>query len=248
MLFHSTRTFLSIEFRCAGCHVRHWLELTRFQLWNGGFFENATLESLGLVVNLAHPSDICPVGTETQRILVIDLSGYHFVCIRFCMCSRNSYLEHFRQLLRVRWFPASVLRPKTVFTFDLLDTYHKISLQGKLNLYDFYSTIMQKTDNCGRSKVQVCRLFGSLYDTTYVCRQYRYHEMSRCVRQWRHLKDIKRGAVGHTSATVDDLCDGVVAIECPACPHPGRNLPPNWENETKDRAYALFSILYCGTC
>ena len=67
--------------------------------------------------------------------------------------------------------------------------------------------------------------------------------MSRCVRQWRHLKDIKRGGAGHTSTAVDDLGDGALAIECPACPHPGRNLPPEWENESRDKAYALFYIL-----
>ena len=67
--------------------------------------------------------------------------------------------------------------------------------------------------------------------------------MSWCVRQWRHLKDIKRGGAGHTSTAVDDLGDGALAIECPACPHPGRNLPPEWENESRDKVYALFYIL-----
>ena len=88
-------------------------------------------------------------------MLVVDLSGHHTVCVRFCRCSKNGFLESYRQLLRVGWYPASVLHPKTVFTFDLLDTYHKISLQGKLNLYDFYNAIMQKTDNHGTSKTKV---------------------------------------------------------------------------------------------
>ena len=126
------------------------------KLWNGDFLENATLESLGLIINLAHSSDICPVSSETQRIFVIDVSGYHHVRVRFCACSHTSFLEPFRQLLRVRWYPASTLQPKTVFTFDLLDAYHKISLQGKLNLYNFYTAIMQRTDNCGHAKVNVC--------------------------------------------------------------------------------------------
>ena len=60
--------------------------------------------------------------------------------------------EHYRQLLRMRWYPASFNRPKTAFTFDLLETYHKVTLQGKLNLYDFYHAIMHKTDNQGRLK------------------------------------------------------------------------------------------------
>jgi hypothetical protein len=52
----------------------------------------------------------------------------------------------------MRWYPASFNRPRTVFTFDLLETYHKVTLQGKLNLYDFYHAIMHKSDNQGRSK------------------------------------------------------------------------------------------------
>ena len=55
--------------------------------------------------------------------------------------------------------------------------------------------------------------------------------MSRCMRQWRHLKDLKRGAAGHTAAEIEKLGDGALAVECPACPHPDRNLPIGWENE-----------------
>ena len=72
------------------------------------------------------------------------------------MCSHSSFLEPFRQLLRFRLYPASILRPKTAFTFDLLDTFHKLSMQAKLNLYDFYNVVMQKTDNSGRTKAKVC--------------------------------------------------------------------------------------------
>ena len=63
--------------------------------------------------------------------------------------------------------------------------------------------------------------------------------MSCCVRQWRHLKDIKRGAAGHSSTPVNNLGDGALAIECLACPHPGRNLPPGWEAEPENRMYVL---------
>ena len=69
--------------------------------------------------------------------------------------------------------------------------------------------------------------------------------MSRCVRQWRHLKDIKRGMAGHTSVNVGGLGDGALAIECPACPHPGRNLPQGWESAAEDKAYALLSCFFC---
>lgn len=58
--------------------------LTQPKLWNGGFFESVTLESLGLVINLGHHPNICPVNSDTQQITVIDLSGYHCVRVRFC--------------------------------------------------------------------------------------------------------------------------------------------------------------------
>jgi len=67
------------------------------------------------------------------------------------------WVENYRQLIRVGWYPASFQRPGTAFTFNILDTYHKLALQGKLNLYDFYLSIMQRTDNCGRKKVTVSR-------------------------------------------------------------------------------------------
>ena len=124
-----------------------------------GFFKRVTLKSLGLIVNLGHSGDCCLSPAEPQLILVVDLSSHHTVCVRFCKCSKNGFLNNFRQLLRFDWYPASYLRPKTVFTFDLLDIYHKISLQGKLNLYNFYKAIMQKTDNRGGSKPKVGDLF-----------------------------------------------------------------------------------------
>ena len=55
--------------------------------------------------------------------------------------------------------------------FNVLDTYHKLALQGKLNLYDFYLSILQKTDNCGRKKVvisQVCSCIGNVLLTSSV--------------------------------------------------------------------------------
>ena len=50
------------------------------------------------------------------------------------------------------WYPASFDRPQTAFTFSPLDTCHKLTLDGKLNLYNFYPAIMEKSDNCGWKK------------------------------------------------------------------------------------------------
>jgi hypothetical protein len=134
--------------------------LTFGQVWNGNFFEKTSLNDLGYCFYIGHQHLPCPSSDpKTQALLVIDVNGVHHLNVQFCTCTEDTgWIEKYRQLLRIGWYPASFRQPKTAFTFDLLDTYHKIALQGKLNLYDFYSSIMQKTDNCGRKKVTVSRI------------------------------------------------------------------------------------------
>jgi hypothetical protein len=55
------------------------------------------------------------------------------------------------QLLREGWFPATLSRPQTVFTFECLETFHELTLQGKTSLYDFYYTLIRRSDNAGLS-------------------------------------------------------------------------------------------------
>ena len=128
--------------------------LTTLKVWQDGFYQRASLLRLGLSFYLGHHHTPCPATSSFQKILVIDLNGTHYVNVQFCECE-EAPVEHYCQLLRMGWYPASFDRPTTAFAFDLLNTYHKLTLQGKLNLYDFYSSIMQKADNCGRNKTLV---------------------------------------------------------------------------------------------
>jgi hypothetical protein len=41
---------------------------------------------------------------------------------------------------------------------------------------------------------------------------------------------LKRAGRGHDSGGIDATSKGELMVECPACPHPGRNLPDGWEN------------------
>ena len=42
-------------------------------------------------------------------------------------------------------------RPQTVFTFECLETFHELTLQGKTNLYDYYHTLLRLSDNANLS-------------------------------------------------------------------------------------------------
>lgn len=128
----------------------------RPQSWQNGFFNRTSLHSLGFTCHLGHRGDPCPIQSPPHTITIVDANGWHKVKVTFCACDISTpWRDRYRQLLRMRWYPASFKRPRSAFTFDLLETYHKLTLQAKVNLYDFYHSIMQKSDNEGRSKPMV---------------------------------------------------------------------------------------------
>lgn len=49
----------------------------------------------------------------------------------------------------------------------------------------------------------------------------------------------KRAGRGHDSAGANATSPGECALLCPACPHPGKNLPDNWENAPRIKKYVL---------
>ena len=40
---------------------------------------------------------------------------------------------------------------------------------------------------------------------------------------------LKRAGRGHEQGGIDATSNGELMVECPACPHPGKNLPNDWE-------------------
>ncbi|KAG2029419.1 hypothetical protein BDR03DRAFT_831708, partial [Suillus americanus] len=83
---------------------------------------------------------------------------------------------------------------------------------SKVSAYEFYHSLARRTDNSGLSKIKD-----------------RYSAFMRMVRQWRNLKQLGHAGRGHDPAGVDATAEGELAVLCPACPHPGKNLPPDWE-------------------
>ena len=56
-----------------------------------------------------------------------------------------------------------------------------------------------------------------------------YQQFLPAVRIWWHLKILKWASCGHDPAGIEATLAGECAVECPACPHPGHNLPHGWE-------------------
>ncbi|KAG2003598.1 hypothetical protein CC2G_004190 [Coprinopsis cinerea AmutBmut pab1-1] len=143
---------------------------------------------------------------------VFDVTGVHIVNIDYCDCALPPLgIDKRSQLLRSRLFPATLSRPQTAFTFEMLDHYHQLSLQGKVTLYDYYHTIVKRSD---------------LLELTST--PSRSNDFHRTFRLWRLLLMLKRAGRGNIANGVFETKEGDLVIECPACPHPGKNLPNTW--------------------
>ncbi|KAI0666069.1 hypothetical protein C8Q78DRAFT_1072584 [Trametes maxima] len=200
--------------------------LHRVERWNGRFFEAINLADLGLVVDLGHEGTQCPDPAPVRAIMVFHVNGYHTVNIRLCGCLTDISSDSppaWRQFLRADWFPATQKRPATAFTIEVLKLFHELNLKAKTNAYDFYQTLLRRTDNSGVTKHPFC----------YV------------VRLWRHLRQLKRGGRGHDPSGISATAPGSLAVMCPACPHPGINLPEDWELTPADKIwlYTLYLMM-----
>jgi hypothetical protein len=57
-------------------------------------------------------------------------------------------------------------------------------------------------------------------------------------RQWQHLMLLKRGGRAHDASNdrINTTKPGELALLCPACPQPGKNLPADWEHMPFEKA------------
>src|SRR5260370_2464211 len=133
------------------------LYLKLLQHWTGLFYKKTSLQDLGLVIQLGHHGPLCPCpGPIQQDFVIVDLSGIHTIDFQFCACHNTSggATSHI-QLFRFYYFPSTITRPQSAFTFDILNTFHLLMLQGKASTYEFYCALQHKTDNTGISDVKV---------------------------------------------------------------------------------------------
>ncbi len=118
----------------------------------------------------------------------------------------------------VDWYPASQHRVQYVHHLPALKLMHTFLLLGKILTYDMYRSIERLTNNTG---IQMARS--------------RYRPTMRCLTQWRHLKALKRGGRAHSNEGASGTLNGELAILCPSCPHPGINLPTDWDMAPKEK-------------
>jgi CxC2 like cysteine cluster associated with KDZ transposases len=147
--------YLCVEFlRLLKVYLTFIVTLLSGQEWNGTYFADVTLQQLGLEVHLGHNGHRCPYSHESiNDFTIVDISGIHTVTLRLCACPNAPHAR--TQLLMSSLLPASLDRPQSAFTFDVLDTFQLLNLQGKISAYDFYYSLDHKTDNTRTQSIQV---------------------------------------------------------------------------------------------
>ncbi|KAG1789189.1 uncharacterized protein HD556DRAFT_1433840 [Suillus plorans] len=211
---------------CKGCMLARHQEspLHRLQHWVDGHFENTSLKALGLKIQLGHRvgERCCNPAPTHNNFIVLDVHGVHLVAVNFCKCKTAQSLT--TQLLRIRWFPATSVNPKTAATFRLLHHFHILSFESKTSAFEYWQTLSRLSDNSGINPPKD-----------------RYVSLLRMIKEWRNLTLLKRFGRGHDPGGISATQPGSCAVLCPACPQPGKNLPQGWEDASTDKRW-LYGI------
>lgn len=62
------------------------------------------------------------------------------------------------------------------------------------------------------------------------------------IRQYRHIKIVKRFGLGYIPEGIEKAEPGSCAVKCAACPIPGSNLPADWEQSSSPYITTSFTI------
>ncbi|KAG6373515.1 hypothetical protein JVT61DRAFT_6151 [Boletus reticuloceps] len=210
------RECFTVYFLCKECIVQLHLNhpLHHIEHWTNGYLIRTTLKHLGLRIQLGHkPGETCPNRQPAydDDFVVIDVHAVHAVALDFCGCERAAC--HYKQLLRARWFLATIKEPRTAGTFAVMEHFHILSLKSKVTAYEFFHTLARQTDNTGLTPIRD-----------------HYAVFLKMASGWRNIKAFKRAGRGHDPGGINTTKAGELAVLCPTCPQPGRNLPPGWEN------------------
>ncbi|PPQ86897.1 hypothetical protein CVT25_012538 [Psilocybe cyanescens] len=216
------------DLTCQDCCLRRHrlLPFHKIQQWTSSCFVDVSLRTLGLKLQLNHSGGHCnnPIPCHANMV-VLHTNRIHSINIFYCGCART--IAPHLQLLRRRLYPASQLCVKTCASFELLCHLHKLALTTKASTYDFYRCLEKSTTCLGINTPKS-----------------RYQALFRMILQWRHLQMLKWAGRAHDVSGAAGTSEGELAVRCPSCPHPGINLPDNWEN-APDGVKFLYMMIVC---
>lgn len=199
------------------------------QEWNGHYFKQTSLQKLGLHIQLGHNGAPCPSpNISTSLSTILHTNGIHSVHIDHCTCHQGHNIGITAQFLRLGLWPAKIQRqqPPSSSSTSIISSPFRVKSTSMIFIGPYLILCQMPTIQSFQYVVFV----SGAHDLSHIILplQYRYIELSRCVRQFRHIMLIKRGGLGHSPLPLSSSSPGSCAVECPCCPHPGRNIPDSW--------------------
>jgi hypothetical protein len=197
-----------------------------------------------------------PLAYDIDRnpfVAIVDVSGIHHLPVVRCACTTTEVRDDIA-FLEIGLFPTSFEQIQTLFTIDVLKDYRLSNLECKTSAYQYYQKLRRLT----------CPAFPRAVLN-------RYWELRQLSREYRNLKLWKMHSRAHdepegpillvpvapitmdsgpvggehpVTEAIDKVPRGKLASFCPACPQPGINLPPDWEDDP-ERYCALISGMKC---
>ncbi|KIJ31618.1 hypothetical protein M422DRAFT_128265, partial [Sphaerobolus stellatus SS14] len=139
-------------------------------------------------------------------LIVVDLNSIHQVVFAWCRCATAAPTA--QQLFARRFFPVTMHRPRTVFTFQLMKHFHMLTNVAKITPLDFIGALQRLSDNLNPQGTQEV-----------------YKPFKHAQRQWRIVQAWKRGGVRSPDGPEKP---GELVLPCVSCPLPGINLDTDW--------------------
>ncbi|KAJ7117336.1 hypothetical protein C8R43DRAFT_902104 [Mycena crocata] len=217
--------------QCLDCCLSHHSRtpLHVIKEWTGQFWESRSLAAMGLVYQLGHGGFPCRYpDMHVYNLTVIDAPYIHRIKVQYCKCDKSDDADNLEQLMRNRWYPATVTDPGTCATFRSLESYRLYNVVGNMNVRDYITALEEMTDASAKSGM-----------TWLPVSIERYKQFQRMARQWSFLMRMQESGRAHDPAGVDATGQGECGVNCWACPHDGRNLPPGWREVDPQYLYML---------
>jgi len=98
-----------------------------------------------------------PFVPETTRMVIVTSNGVYRHQIGWCHCPGGP--DNHIQLLQLRLLSASINRPSTAFTFELLDHFHIDAMECKTAALNFFANLRRTTNGAFPASVPVSPLF-----------------------------------------------------------------------------------------
>ena len=129
--------------------------------------------------------------------------------------------------------PASDINPSSFMTVDVMRMFDIMNLEGAINIKQFLDGIFQMNPTgdekaCSFTKHVEYYLLTNMFTfeqaSGYIRDKFHYNS-----RLWR----LCRVMMSQGLNTYEELQREGIVDECPCCPHPGKNLPEDWDKDPK---------------